>query len=640
LAKVRADGLVADNTSAAIAIVQTSDGAHELTLSTTNGTTLFDFDPNFLTTSPAAGAQSIVIPAGKMCHIGDAYYAAAWVQAPLGATPPSYTDKIVVTARQGGQTTSSPAIELVPPPVVLVHGLWSDNTTVGKIASYLQSVLPWSKHRDLIESVCYSKYLGFDSENDPLSASSFKPCEQTSRDALSSIVHELLTILDSKHIVGSRVDIVAHSMGGLAARWAASQVQCAKWTTSRDQCKELAYRYLRNRGKGEFHKIVTLDTPELGSELARFLVAHSGDLFSSNVIVPLIGLPREVGALVKPVELYFSVIDPKTGHVFSSIIGFLNKKIVCSIGQTVAQCFANDPPDLPIAAPGASLATGAVYSLMPRGPSLSNSKLVPPNIPDVQWYAAGSVAPYNSKLARLLDNFIAGISPPSSTGQPVPTVNSILGAPLGKSNDAVVNIPSQLPAAQAYLSRTFPDLSHTQLPILKTSKPELPDANVVESNDVHIFVRCWLSGICSTDTPPIAPRPIPSNNRDVDVLLAALEGPCAFDSGLEFHAHRSPVTGVRLDLANPSLRLHPWADARTIPGHAPTFPGPLTLGSSFVSYSVAPAVGLPVVSLDKKTGILTGLQPGTATVTGQCGSQTDTITVQVGSEQPMPASSN
>ncbi len=630
---VGAEGLVADKVSAALVIVET-DNAQDITLTTTNGTTLFDFDPSFLIKSPTQGKDSILIHADRMCHVGGGYYAAAWVQGPLGVTPPSYTDKIIVTARQGGRTTSSPAIELVPPPVVLVHGIWSDNTTLGGIFSFLQNVPPWDKHPELVETLCYSKFLAFDAERDPatkdvadsLTKNSISPCEQTSRDAISSTVHELLTILDSKHIVGSRVDVVAHSMGGLAARWVASQ----------DKYKKGSYRYLRNRGKGEFHKIVTLDTPELGSELARFLVDHSGDRFLRDIKVPLIDLPKSIETLLNPVEWYFSEIDPTTGFFLNLLIDLVNDVTVCSKGQTVAQCFAQEPnPGLPIAAPNALVSSGAVSSLIPSGPSLSNSKLVAPNIPDAAWYAAGSVAPANGKLAWLLDSFIAGIYPPPSTGANVPTVNSILGWPL-VSNDGVVSIPSQLPATQAYLSRTFQDLSHTQLPIvLKIIKAGLRDDNVVESNDVRIFVRCGLSGICGEDAPSITPPPIPSSDEEVKTLLGTLEDPCTFfpvplGRRLNFHAHRSAVTGVRLDLANPSLRLHPWADGSTIPG-------PMTLDSRFVSYSVVPVSGPPVVSLDAKTGILTGLRPGTATITGQCGSQTDTLTVKVGSEQPMPA---
>jgi PGAP1-like protein len=111
-----------------------------------------------------------------------------------------------------------------------------------------------------VQVLCYSKYFGFDAPIDPLSAGSTDPCEQTSSDALAGTIYPLLSNLDAKNIVGSRVDIVAHSMGGLAARYYASQS---------------FYTSLRNRKQGQFHEIITLDTPELGSKLAVVLDTHS-----------------------------------------------------------------------------------------------------------------------------------------------------------------------------------------------------------------------------------------------------------------------------------------------------------------------------------------------------------------------------
>ena len=64
--------------------------------------------------------------------------------------------------------------------------------------------------------------------------------------------------LDGEQIVGARVDLVVHSMGGLVARNYASQPK---------------YGSLRNRMQGQFHAIVTLNTPETGSLLAPFLIA-------------------------------------------------------------------------------------------------------------------------------------------------------------------------------------------------------------------------------------------------------------------------------------------------------------------------------------------------------------------------------
>ena len=73
----------ADNTSAAIAIVQTANPTADVKLSTNNGTTLLPYDPKFLTKAPSgAGTATLTIPAAQLVKVGARYYAAALVQAP------------------------------------------------------------------------------------------------------------------------------------------------------------------------------------------------------------------------------------------------------------------------------------------------------------------------------------------------------------------------------------------------------------------------------------------------------------------------------------------------------------------------------------------------------------------------------
>jgi hypothetical protein len=76
---------------------------------------------------------------------------------------------------------------------------------------------------------------------------------------VTTILHEV----KSKGIVDGRIDVVAHSMGGLLVR-----------AYSSGTCTTTGYRSLKNRCQGQFHTIVTLDTPEAGSGLATYLLAH------------------------------------------------------------------------------------------------------------------------------------------------------------------------------------------------------------------------------------------------------------------------------------------------------------------------------------------------------------------------------
>ncbi|PZR81138.1 MAG: hypothetical protein DLM68_18355 [Hyphomicrobiales bacterium] len=457
---VQANGLVADNTSAAIAVVQTFDCTNDVILTTTNGTTLLPYSPDFLTIAPAAGTQSLTIPAADLLlhNIGGVFFAAALVQAPVGAPAPSFTDQIVVTAQQGTQTATPQMMDMVPPPVVLVHGLWGDLTSLGGkdgaggidgLAHYLKTSPPWLTHPGLVKVLCYSKYFGFDAVADPLGGGS-DPCEQTSKDALTSTIYGLFRHLKNKHIIGYRVDVVAHSMGGLAARNYASQN---------------FYRPLRTRKQGQFHEVITLDTPELGSPLAHFLDKHSNCSAQD-----------------------FSV----TWDIFCKTV----------LSTTVAQCFAGQGD--PLAAPGSDLTTGAVYSLYPHGPALQNPNLSGPNIAGANWDAVSANAPFNGALEADLNGLIPAIYPQNSPNCRAQGMAPLVFQILGDTNeDAVVTVPSQLAGAQANHFHTFQGLSH----IKGVAIPGfgLSNDNVLDCKDVNQLVACWLSrsgdSACLTGVP-------------------------------------------------------------------------------------------------------------------------------------------
>ena len=99
-----------------------------------------------------------------------------------------------------------------------------------------------------------------------------KGCEQTSTQALASELSKLYGYLDNDKIVGGRIDLVVHSMGGLVAR-----------NFSSTQLSHYAYTNLRNRYLGVFRDVVTLDTPETGSALAYYLdYVYSGRTKNDN----------------------------------------------------------------------------------------------------------------------------------------------------------------------------------------------------------------------------------------------------------------------------------------------------------------------------------------------------------------------
>lgn len=165
---------------------------------------------------------------------------------------PSQGSRITLKFKAEAATSTSPIssvknIELIRTPVVFVHGLWSTPQVWDKFQAHLRN----SGIEDL-DFVDYSD----------ISAESFDHCNKNG--IVQRIDEDLKRIrrsLRSQGIVMTQVDIIAHSMGGLAIR---SLFASKFWP------------YLRrdNYFNGDFHKLITIGTPHYGSPLANFLVSH------------------------------------------------------------------------------------------------------------------------------------------------------------------------------------------------------------------------------------------------------------------------------------------------------------------------------------------------------------------------------
>lgn len=441
-AAVQAKGLNADNTSAAIAIVETSNAAADVTLTGTNGTALLPYDPQFLTKAPASGGTaSLTIPAANFIQVGSVFFAAALVQAPAVGATYDVLKPITISAAQNA-TLKQATMDLDIPPVVLVHGLWGDATSLQALRQYLLTTPQWQK-TGLVDAICYSPYLAFDAKTDPLTNGG-DSCEYTSATALGLEINHLMTVLDTRHVVGGRVDVVAHSMGGLAVRHFSALAQ---------------YRSARNRAQGAFHVLATLDTPETGSSLAAFLDNHS----QAKLAAP----------------------------IFSGAWNLWESQ--CDESDDIRVCF--DKLGLPLAAGSLPLNTGAVSSLIPSGLSLKGAP--DPRIPGVIWRAVTATWPVNDRpsslLRSVLNDLIKAIY--SNTGS-APSVDTILGTP---DNDVVVTTQSQTGDAQVFYN--FADLAHT-----KTPDPSIfslffdgVNQNVEESASVDRLVGCWLANLGATN---------------------------------------------------------------------------------------------------------------------------------------------
>ena len=466
LANYEASAISEDGVAAGIVLVATNSNA-PVTLKLRNAGGFEPYSDTFLAHAPANPVTQITV--SDLWNINGTYYAAALYQAPAeapGSQTLSYTAG--VTASQQGNSQVSASIKLILPPVVLVHGLWGDAKSLSDMQSYMNGAGRW--YKQYVAPICYSKYLAFDATSDPLGNGN-NPCEVTSETAVETEINSLFATQDAARIVTGRIDTVAHSMGGLVLRNYASLA---------------GYQSNRNRTLGQLHTIATLNTPEIGSLLANFLIAHRKDTRQAPFWTT-------------------------AGAVYLAACGSSN----------VQDCFRG--LGMPLFAPGYNYSTGAVYSLEPGGRSLKNPNLSGPNIANADWLAISSLAPGNSALAAGVNTLIAALyKDPNGSG--VPDINSILGT---TQNDAIVTLDSQTHGAASGHVTTFNNLSHTPLVsslLTLLTFGTFNDNNVLQDTGVEKTASCWVAsaggGSCFAPGGDEATPPTPQSEHAVRAIDA------------------------------------------------------------------------------------------------------------------------
>jgi hypothetical protein len=155
------------------------------------------------------------------------------------------------------QVTRSTPLKLMLPPIVLVHGVWSDSEAWRYFRSYALGL-----DYDICD-LCLVNY------GATLPAAGFDPHARTFDGQFA--VRRLIETTDialwdrrRKGMAAAQVDLIGHSEGGLIAR-------------SRVASQFSPYETLASYNRGSFHKIITVGTPHLGSPLADWLVEHRCD---------------------------------------------------------------------------------------------------------------------------------------------------------------------------------------------------------------------------------------------------------------------------------------------------------------------------------------------------------------------------
>jgi pimeloyl-ACP methyl ester carboxylesterase len=152
-------------------------------------------------------------------------------------------------------------IKLYRPPVVLVHGIWTNSCNTWIETNFA------NKLTEKGFMYAFADYGDHNSETfDPCAVEikDGKPFGNYGIDSIRNTMKYILNVYHNFSIAASQVDIIAHSMGGLMARGFVQQSDYLKQD---------------NFMKGSIHRLITIGTPHLGGSLSKFLYDHRDDWY-------------------------------------------------------------------------------------------------------------------------------------------------------------------------------------------------------------------------------------------------------------------------------------------------------------------------------------------------------------------------
>lgn len=447
---VKANGLITDGTATAIAVYANAVG-FPVTFTGTEGITFATYNNSFLNTAPASGVETCSTDTSG-CTVtttteNGVTYSFVLVHAPPQTTTVPYGNETAsVNAAVSDTNSSTEELSLGPTPVVFLHGLWGNASSLSSVSTTLAGQQAWqygNSRYPALNTPCYSLYLPFDATSDTLSGSG-TGCEFTSQAALTNQINTIQSKLDSLGFVGGRVDLVVHSMGGLAAR---------------NYSKLSTYKTTRSLMKGLFRSVVTIDTPENGSALAPFLLQNNvaGGTCSTSATGPCFVLPPSVLPSDIPGLLWLAACHSPTTTLAACLAGKGNPLGPPGTGPggfNNSECPGSGAANTPsVGAPSC----GAVASLTPGGQNIS--ALPAPAIPGATWTAIGAdwqdtPTATSSILRSSLNTLLAALS----ISNPPPTLSGVLSS---IDNDVIVTESSQFynDAGMGYAQ--FPNLAHS-----------------------------------------------------------------------------------------------------------------------------------------------------------------------------------
>ena len=218
-----------------------SDGVNPLLLRTVSGlagTACFE-----IISAPTLDQGTVLTPLTVTSNVAPLNYGFSYYTPPAfyGDATESRTVQVEYsfTPNIGNGNTSKlkATLTVVRPPVVLVHGVWSNGNAWN--GDFLRN--------DANRTAQAADYAA-------TNAASFT----TNATRVKTAVAQALTTMRKKSYAATQVDVTGHSMGGLLTRL---------YSDAND------YKRPDNLNKGDVHRLVTLDTPHLGSGFANLLVS-------------------------------------------------------------------------------------------------------------------------------------------------------------------------------------------------------------------------------------------------------------------------------------------------------------------------------------------------------------------------------
>jgi probable HAF family extracellular repeat protein len=300
---------------------------------------------------------------------------------------------------QTGATISTIQVRILRPPVILVHGIWANSTSWRNFAPF--NVRLSSDHRFFSGSVHYdgpvgitSSFPSYDPSLYPKVLANSIGFQYNAREVLSQI-DELLQAFKSGQnpqaipVASIQGDIVAHSMGGDITRTLALQPYFLSGL---------------NLGQGNIHKVITIDTPHLGSQLATQLLSGQNNCTLAVFAVTL-------------GEFSFSSVVVNTGYTFAGAIGDLQGDgngggMSAGLQDIANPALAQHPLRIAFVAgttmpPNLSGVGTTVAGVLLRGLCLPSNDPLAVNLTSTGWpnvfsgQASDGVVPLNSQLNRV-----------------------------------------------------------------------------------------------------------------------------------------------------------------------------------------------------------------------------------------------